>query len=79
MSESERNLFSMLARFLYAQCVVLKYDGTRGFAAPRRSRRVKRDISWRGVWYVDMAGLIDCSQASASALYELSESNSRFA
>jgi len=28
----------------YAQCVVVKYDGTAGSADPSRSRRIKRPI-----------------------------------
>lgn len=50
-----RSLFSMVAIFVYAQCVVRKYDGIVGFGAPRRSSRTKRLIELSGVRNMDMA------------------------
>jgi len=45
----DRNRISSPARFWYAQCVVLKYDGTFGFAVPSKSRRRKRVMALIGV------------------------------
>jgi hypothetical protein len=61
----------MAAMFLYAQCVVLKYDGISGFFDPSRSNRTNRDISFKRERYVDMAGFIIWSQSEASALYDV--------
>jgi hypothetical protein len=44
----ERSRISIPARLWYAQCVVLKYEGTLGFSVPRRSRRRKRFIELMG-------------------------------
>jgi hypothetical protein len=65
---SSLNRDSIAAIFLYAQCVVLKYDGTMGAEEPRRSSSTKRSIESSGVRYVDAAGWKEDSQCSASAL-----------
>ena len=40
----DRRRPSIVARFWYAQWVVLKYEGTLGFSTPRRSRSTKREM-----------------------------------
>jgi hypothetical protein len=54
---------------LYAQCVVLKYDGTCGPLEPSRSRRRKSSIESRGVRYMDAAAWKVDSQSPARALW----------
>jgi hypothetical protein len=64
----DRKRNSIFARFWYAQCVVLKYDGTFGFALPSKSKRRNRVMELRAEWYVDIAACGVASQVSASDL-----------
>jgi len=63
---------SRVAKDLYAQWVVGKYDGILGWLAPSRSRRRKRDICDNGVRKVDIPefGFDVPSQDSARDLFQ---------
>jgi hypothetical protein len=65
---SDRSRLSILAIFWYAQCVVLKYDGTRGAGLPSKSRSRNRVMELRAEWYVDIAACGVDSQVSARDL-----------
>lgn len=59
---------SIFARLWYAQCVVLKYDGTCGFGAPSKSRRRNSVMELKLEWYVDIAAWGVASHSSARDL-----------